>query len=239
MYINGEVPPGSGLGSSSAMMTALIRVIKEIRGEYNGPENLAREAYKVEKDSFGITLGIQDPYAIAYGGFKSMESLGKEVKFSFFNDTEIMNRLSEGMIICYTGNTRESSEVLKDQVQKTQKGENDTIDKLMNMKKIAQDMKKTVIENDWDNFNNLVNSGWEIKKSLGSKVSGKNIDNIIKRAVESGARSARLLGGGSEGFVLALCDRDKLWSVQQGLKRVSEFVMRVSPVEKGTELFTF
>lgn len=239
LYINGEVPPGSGLGSSSAMMTALIRVLKEIRNEYDGPENLAREAYLAERDSFGITLGIQDPYAIAFGGFKSMESMGMEPNFSLFNDTEVMDKLSAGMIICYTGNTRESSAVLRDQVEKAQKGENDTIDKLVRMKQIAQSMKKAVEDNDWHRFNELVNSGWTIKKSLGTKVSGKNIDFIVNIAIESGALSARLLGGGSEGFVLALCDRDKLWSVQQSLKKISKFVMRVSPVVKGTELFTF
>ncbi len=239
LYLNGEVPPGSGLGSSSAMMTALIRVVMEIRGEYENPEKLAKEAYRIEKDKFGITLGIQDPFTIALGGFKKMESNGVDSHFTFYNDSEIMKKLHTGMLICFTGNTRESSDALREQVQGAEKGNRDVISKLKEMKELAKQTAKSVEENDWANFNSLVNHGWEIKKSISSKITGKNVNNIIKTALDSGASSARLLGGGSEGFVLALCQEENIWEVQQALKKISGFVLRVSPVERGTNLFSF
>ncbi len=239
LYINGEVPPGSGLGSSSAMVNSILRIIQELNGNFKGNMELARHSYEIEKNFFGITLGIQDPYAIAEGGFKHMSSRGKDVVFQHLENSHIMKKLDEGMIIAYTGSTRESSEVLREQVKRSEKGEREVIGKLSDLKRIAVDLTGNSVDGDWENFCKNINHGWEIKKSLGSKVSGEKVDKIIDLSMKSGAKASRLLGGGMQGFVLVLAEREDVWKIQSQLRLVSDFVMRVSPSTKGTRLFSF
>lgn len=239
IYINGEVPPGSGLGSSSAMVNSMIRIIQEINGEYSGILDLARKSYETERRHFNITLGIQDPYAIAEGGFKYMESDGSYLVFRHLEETDIMKKLEEGMIIAYTGSTRESSEALKEQVVKSERGERDVLDNLNHLKHVAKDLLDFSEDSDWTNFCKKVNEGWQIKKSLGKNISGEKVEKIIETAMSSGAKAARLLGGGMQGFVLVLAEKKDIWHIQNQLKMLSEFVLRVSPSMKGTRLFSF
>ncbi|MCL4345442.1 MAG: kinase [Candidatus Thermoplasmatota archaeon] len=239
IYINGEVPPGSGLGSSSAMVNSITRIIQELNGEYTGSLDLAKKSYQTEREHFNITLGIQDPFAIAEGGFKYMESDGTSFVFRHLEKSHIMEKLEEGMIIAYTGSTRESSEVLKDQVIKSRRGEKDVLENLRHLKQIAREIVTSTEESDWGRFCEKINEGWKIKKSLGKNVSGEKVDNIIKMALENGAKAARLLGGGMQGFVLILAEREDIWKIQNQMKKLSGFVMRVSPSTTGTHLFSF
>ncbi|MGP6239378.1 kinase [Cuniculiplasma sp. SKW4] len=239
IYINGEVPPGSGLGSSSAMVNSMIRIIQEINDEYSGTLDLAKKSYETERRHFSITLGIQDPYAIAEGGFKYMESDGSSLFFRHLEETDIMKKLEEGMIIAYTGSTRESSEALKEQVVKSERGEKDVLDNLSHLKQVARDLLDFTEDSDWANFCKKVNEGWEIKKSLGKNISGEKVEKIIKTAMNNGAKAARLLGGGMQGFVLVLAEKKDVWHIQNQLKMLSDFVLRVSPSLKGTRLFSF
>ncbi|MGP6206509.1 kinase [Cuniculiplasma sp. SKW3] len=239
IYINGEVPPGSGLGSSSAMVNSMIRIIQEINEEYSGTLDLAKKSYETERRHFNITLGIQDPYAIAEGGFKYMESDGSSLFFRHLEETDIMKKLEEGMIIAYTGSTRESSEALKEQVVKSERGEKDVLDNLSHLKQVARDLLDFTEDSDWANFCKKVNEGWEIKKSLGKNISGEKVEKIIKTAMSNGAKAARLLGGGMQGFVLVLAEKKDVWHIQNQLKMLSDFVLRVSPSLKGTRFFSF
>ncbi|EQD44569.1 D,D-heptose 7-phosphate kinase [mine drainage metagenome] len=236
LFISDEVPPGSGLGSSSALITALIKIVHEIRDEEIEPLKLAEESYKREKEFFGITLGKQDPYAISLGGFKYMEFKGDGIKTHFFERDETRRSLDERMLLVYSGRTRESSAILEDQVSKSSTGDPDTISKLKEIKEIASYMREAVNENNFTKFCDLINSGWEIKKHLSSNVSSKQIEEIITEARRNGARAARLLGGGNQGFVLIVADPEYLTDIQIKMTKISSFVTRISTSELGTRI---
>ncbi|OWP54811.1 MAG: hypothetical protein B2I18_06225 [Cuniculiplasma sp. C_DKE] len=234
IYINGEVPPGSGLASSSAMVTALVRIILEIRNEYEDPMQLARISYEKERNFFGITLGIQDPYAISLGGFKYMESDGSKINVKKYERNEFLESIGDGMLICYTGGTRESSEVLKNQVEKSSQNDSGTIEKLQKISDLTAKLVKSVQEKDYSTFTELINEGWNVKKTLSEKVTSSAVNNIITTALKNGADCARLLGGGNQGFVLAIGKPDRLWEMQRSLMGLSDFVVRVKPTTRGT-----
>ena len=236
IYITGEVPPGSGLGSSSAIVTGLMKLIYELRKEKIDPLNLAKESYSEEKNLFGITLGIQDPYAISIGGFKYMESDGNRTKFKLIENRSFLSRFDGGMIICYTGGTRESSDVLRAQVQESAKEDSDTTKNLMELLNLSSQNLEYAQNDDYDGFCRNINTGWEIKRRLGPNVSSSIVESIINTAKMSGASAARLLGGGSQGFVLVLGSKEKLWNIQRSLMNLSDFVIRVSPTYEGTRV---
>jgi D-glycero-alpha-D-manno-heptose-7-phosphate kinase len=236
IFISDEVPPGSGLGSSSALITALLKIIHELRGEEITNMELAEEAYGRERDFFGITLGKQDPYAISVGGLKFMKFKGNEIRTEYFKEKSISEYIDERMLLVYSGRTRESSAILGDQVSKSKTGDQDTIKRLIQMKNIAEEMHIALIQNNFPLFYNLINQGWNVKKNLGKNVSSEKIESIISRSMSMGAKAARLLGGGNQGFVLIMAEPDKLTSIQMEMTKISTFVTRISTSPLGTRI---
>ncbi len=236
LYISDEVPPGSGLGSSSALITALLKIIHEVRGERIDSLALAEEAYRKEKDFFGITLGKQDPYAIAIGGFKYMEFNPDGIRTEPFSDDSTVKFIDDRMLLVYTGKTRESSAILSDQVSKSATGDQDTIQRLKELKDITHLMRNAIVERNFDRFFTLINQGWNVKKNLGKNVSSEKIETIISKSISMGAKAARLLGGGNQGFVLIMAEPERLPFIQIEMTKFSSFVTRISTSDRGTRI---
>ncbi len=238
IIINSGVPPGSGLGSSSALTTAMLKLVYLIQGKTVDPWDLAREAFNLEHDYFGITLGKQDPFAVSLGNFKYMEFDGSGEKSTDLSSySNFMSELEKRTLLVYTGNTRESTSVLQEQVEKSQQGDNDVVSNLHLMRNLTSEMRDSVVSGDFDAFTKAVNAGWSLKKKLGSKVSNERIDSLISFAKENGAQAAKLMGGGSDGFLLVISEHGKVQQLQKSLMDSSSFVVRVSFDRNGTRAF--
>ena len=236
--INAGVPPGSGLGSSSALVTAVLALIYRIKGVTNDPWQIAREAFQIERDYFGVTLGKQDPFAVSLGGFKFMEfKSGKETIDRMTESAGFIKELEKRTLLVYTGKTRESSQVLREQVERSKKGSQEVVSNLLKMRDLAYEMRSAAKDNDLDRFTGAINEGWTLKKKLGKNVSNDKIDSIIKTASENGAAGVRLMGGGGEGFILAISKKNQLETLQKSLMDISSFVVRVSFEQGGTRTF--
>ncbi|OWP57469.1 MAG: kinase [Thermoplasmatales archaeon B_DKE] len=237
VLMNSDVPPGSGLGSSSALTTSVMNLINNLNGRSCTPLELADESFVTERDVLKVTLGRQDPYAISIGGFKFIEFMGNQVKIEKFdNESSFLKMLEKSILLIYTGRTRESSIALAEQVEKSRAGEKATISRLLDMKSTAFEMRDAVRSQDFHKLTSLINKGWEIKKTLGKNVTNEKIDGIIGKARSSGALAARLLGGGSQGFVLVIAGEGRLKELQDAMVRMSRFVVRVSFDERGTRI---
>jgi D-glycero-alpha-D-manno-heptose-7-phosphate kinase len=233
--INSGVPPGSGLGSSSALTTAVLSLIHMHRNESRDPWEIAREAFSIEKNYFGITLGKQDPFAIAVGGFKFMEFTGgTEINHPLNQNQAFWRELEGRTLLIYTGKTRESSAYLRDQVDQSAAGNSQVVSNLREMKDLTHEMYSCALSGDMGGFLRGINRGWELKRNLGRNVSNSKIDRIINEALSNGAEAAKLMGGGGEGFVLAVCRPGSIEQVQSSMMKYSDFVIRVSFEESGT-----
>lgn len=235
LTINSGVPPGSGLGSSSALTTAMLKLIYHIQGKETDPWNLAREAFKLEHEYFGVTLGKQDPFAVSLGGLKYMEfSAGGETSMNLSEHRDFLLELEKRTLLVYTGNTRESSSVLQEQVEKSEKGEENVVSNLVKMRNLATEMKNAVVESEFSRFTDALNHGWTLKKKLGEKITNTRVDEMIDFALSNGAEAAKLMGGGSDGFLLVISGHEKVEQLQKSLMDKSGFVVRVSYDMSGT-----
>ena len=102
-----------------------------IEGKTVDPWDLASEAFSLEHNYFGVTLGKQDPYAVSLGNFKYMEfDPSGDKSFDLSKHPAFMRELEKRTLLVYTGNTRESTSVLREQVEKSQQGDSDIVSNL-------------------------------------------------------------------------------------------------------------
>jgi len=188
----GDIPAGTGLGSSSAVTVGVLNALYAYLGQKTNPEWLAQEACYIEREVLGKPIGIQDQYISAYGGFQhfGFDSEGVTHKKVDYGD------LFDHLLMFYTGVTRESEKILKVQSKNISKN----IKVLQEMKKFTN--KKVTGE--------LLNKSWELKKTLGP-VSNPKIDKLYAKALKNGATGGKILGAGGGGFLLLYTnDKDKL-----------------------------
>ncbi len=237
LIMNSDAPPGSGLGSSSALLNGLLKIIYSIKNVDINNYDLAYDSYKTEKDDFKIILGKQDPYAISIGGFKFMEFLNYgEIAERFDTDNEFINDIEKSLLLVYTGKTRESSDALREQAEKSGNDDTEIINKLLKLKGLAYNMRNAVKNNDINDFCSIVNEGWAVKKTLGNMVTNDNIEKIIKYAHEHGSKAEKLLGGGSQGFILLYTDYNNIHYLQKSMMGLSDFVIRLKFDSTGTRI---
>ncbi len=79
-----------------------------------------------------------------------------------------------------------------------------------------------------EEFCELVNEGWALKRNLGEGITNDRVEGIISVAMKNGSRAARLLGGGAQGFILLIAGDSRISELQRRMMSVSKFVIRVS-----------
>jgi D-glycero-alpha-D-manno-heptose-7-phosphate kinase len=74
-----DVPPGSGLGSSSALVVSMLKLIAIANGLAIEPHRLAELAFRIERGDLGIPGARQDQYNAVFGGMCVYHLGGKQV----------------------------------------------------------------------------------------------------------------------------------------------------------------
>ena len=107
LFLHSNAPPGSGLGSSSAVMVALIGLLKEFHGQPLTDYEVAQMAFDLERKDLGIQGGLQDQYAATFGGFNLIEFEADRVIVNPLRiSPDVVHELEHNMLLCYTGKTR-------------------------------------------------------------------------------------------------------------------------------------
>lgn len=229
-----DVPPGSGLGSSSTLVVAMLKAYSEWLKLPLGEYDIASLAYEIERKDLGLTGGKQDQYAATFGGFNFMEFYdGDRVVINPLPVKQwIKDELQASCILFNCGITRKSSE-FSDQLIEAQKittkdGNNGSTNKSLNamheIKKTAFKMKEAVLMGNMENFANNLNIGWKMKKNSAEAVSNNEIDEILDMAFTNGARAAKLSGAGGGGFILFMTDPENKIGLIRALKERGEIV---------------
>jgi D-glycero-alpha-D-manno-heptose-7-phosphate kinase len=211
---------GSGLGSSSSVTVGLLNALYAYRGDVQMAETLAREAARIEIDVLNKPIGRQDQYVAACGNLcKIVFSPDDTVDVKSIKvDPQIKRALNERLMLFYTGIGRESSNVLSEQKSKIA----DNSDVLSQMVALVDDMEASLLKGDLDEFGRYLHYGWELKKSLASKISNNAIDSLYQRAVKAGAQGGKIAGAGGGGFLLLYCRPEKQDSVRKALSDLRE-----------------
>lgn len=229
-----EAPPGSGLGSSSAMVVALIQAYVEYLALPLGEYDIARLAFRIEREDLGFAGGKQDQYAAAFGGFNFME---------FYTDRIIVNplriktsalaELESSLILFYTGVSRESARIINEQTKNMVARNDDAMQALHRVKAEALRMKEAILRSDWADFAGAMRDSWEAKKRMASTISNLMIDTIYSAALSSGALGGKVSGAGGGGFMMFVADPARRPEVIRALSQFPGQVMTAVFVKHG------
>jgi len=211
----GEVPAGTGLGSSSAVTVGLLNALWTHQGIKKSCTELAQQACAIEIDILKEPIGKQDQYAAGFGGlnyiqFKPDETVQVE-PIKCLKKTK--QSLDENLLLFYTGIKRQASKILKEQTHNTKK-QTDKKKILGKMVELAQELKYALEKNDLSRFGMLLDENWQLKKRMASKITNPKIDYWYEQAKKAGAIGGKILGAGGGGFLLLYCLKDQ----QSGLK---------------------
>jgi len=210
-----DAPIGSGLGSSSTLVVAIIKAFVELLNLPLDVHDIARIAYQVERVDCGLQGGRQDQYSASFGGFNFMEFYAKEraVIHPLGIKNWIICELEASLVLYFTGLSRESAHIITDQSESVKLGNLDVLEAMHNIKVEALTMKECLMRGDFLGLVNSMRFGWDNKKRSAKTVSNSHIDNIYDSAIQAGALAGKVSGAGGGGFMLFFVPTEKRMDV--------------------------
>ncbi len=228
LLLHSNAPPGSGLGASSAMMVALIGVLKELQRLPMTDYELAELAHNIEREELGIGGGRQDQYAATFGGFNFIEFEGARTVVNPLRIREhVVLELEHNLLLVYTGMTRQSDHIIDDQTARFERRDADTVRGLTEQKELAVVMKNALLRGHLDEFGDLLATAWQAKKRMSDRITNARIDELYSEACAAGAVGGKVTGAGGGGYLLLYCSEGARHNVAARMTqldaRVEEF----------------
>jgi len=199
-----DAPPGSGLGSSSALVVATLAAVGATSGRNWSPAELAWRAYQVERIDLKIQGGMQDQYAAAFGGLNFIEFHGDdnvEVR-PLAVAPETLEELEGSLLLAWSGAGRTDSGILRRQVDGVLGGSARSLGSLAAIKALAEAMRDALRSGDLATFAEGLHEGWEQKRRLASGIATPRLDELYQVARDAGAAGGKVPGAGGGGFLL-------------------------------------
>lgn len=235
-----DAPPGSGLGSSSTMVVAIIKAYMEWLNLPLGEYDMAHLAYEIEREDLKLTGGKQDQFAATFGGFNLMEFFceNRVIVNPLRVKNWIKNEVENSLVLYYTGTSRESAAIIDEQIKNTKAKDSKSLEGMHELKRSAVEMKNAILKGDFDAFAECLKKGWISKKKMSLSITNPLIDNMYEYLMKNGAKAAKVSGAGGGGFMMIICDPKERYSLVEKLKQTEGQVMCVRFEEKGAQAWT-
>jgi D-glycero-alpha-D-manno-heptose-7-phosphate kinase len=233
-----DVPAGSGLGASSALTVALIEAFAVALDLPLGPYDIAKLAFDIERRQLGLAGGRQDQYAAAFGGFNFIEFLpgGTNVIVNPLRmRRDHLNEFESSLVICFSGQSRQSAEIIEQQVAGLSTLDASTIAAMHEMKEHAVTMKKQLLSGDVRAMAEVLNLSWLSKKRTAASVSNSKVEQLVEVALGAGAWAGKVSGAGGGGFIMLLTDPEKRYGLIRTLNESGGMASAVKLTFEGAE----
>ncbi len=235
-----DAPPGSGLGSSSTLVVAIIGAFMEWLKLPLGEYDISHLAYAIEREDLKFEGGKQDQYAATFGGVNFMEFYG--------NDKVIVNplrikdkwmyELENNLVLYFTETSRLSSTIIKAQSDNVKAKNEKSLEAMHSLKEQAQRMKEALLRGDINQIGDILHYGWQHKKQMAEGISNTDIDKIYEAALQAGASGGKVSGAGGGGFMFFYAPYDMKHRLINTLKTFGGRVMRYHFTSRGLVTWT-
>jgi D-glycero-alpha-D-manno-heptose-7-phosphate kinase len=217
-----EAPAGSGLGGSSALVTAVVAALAAFDDRMLTADELARVAYAIERDDLGIAGGWQDQYAAAFGGCNLLEfsSAGTAVTPVRASE-ETFDRLQANLLLCYTGAVRRNVGLIDTQIFLYRQGREDTVLGMKQLHEMAYAMREALEAGDPDRLGSMLRDAFEAKKRMNPHIAEHTpIEAMLAAAQDAGALGGKICGAGGGGYLMVYAAPQAQPAVRAELERL-------------------
>ncbi len=223
-----DAPAGSGLGTSSTLVVAVVGAFSEWLGLPLGEYDIANLAYSIEREDLKLAGGKQDQYAATFGGFNFMEFFaeGKVIVNPLRVREETLNELSRNIVLYYTETSRNSSDIIQLQQKNVTQKNVQSIEAMYKLKEQAIMMKEALLKNDLDEIGNILNIGWEYKKQMAKGITTQLFEDVYASALKAGAIGGKISGAGGGGYIFFYCPQNTRYNVIEALNKFGGKVRR-------------
>lgn len=236
-----DAPAGSGLGTSSTLVVAILGAFAEWLKLPLGEYDLAKLAYDIERVDLGMAGGKQDQYAATFGGVNFMEfSSNDKVIVNPLRIKDIyLNELSYNLILFNTQTSRLSSKIIEAQSANVLNKNEKSIEAMHQLKKQSVMMKEALLRGNLNKIGEILDFGWTYKKQMAEEISNPLLDEIYNTAKANGATGGKISGAGGGGFMIFYCPGDSRSKVIQSLKSFGGEAKRYEFTTRGLTTWTF
>ncbi|MDD2293172.1 MAG: dehydrogenase [Bacteroidales bacterium] len=217
-----DVPTGSGLGTSSTMVVAILGAFVEWLNLPLGKYDIAKYAYEIERKDLNMAGGKQDQYAATFGGVNFMEFKNEDIVIvnPLNVDQNIMEEWALNTVLFYTNKQRDSSNIIKEQVDNVKNNKESSLEAMHNVKSEAFHIKNCLIRGELSELGKALNISWINKKKMARNISNELIDSIYDAATRNGAIGGKISGAGGGGFMFFYCPGNSRYKVVEALEKM-------------------
>ena len=232
IHYDGDLPSRSGMGSSSSFVVGLLHALMKLKNKKINSSILSTKSIFLERDLMHENVGLQDQIAASYGGFNSIKFYKKKFQVSKINcSNNFKQKLNKNLFLVYTGISRTAQKIANSYTNKLNQNKRENI---RNILKIVDRAKKSIKQNNCDDFGNLLHETWVEKRSLSKSVTTNKIDHFYDKGLKNGALGGKLLGAGGGGFILFYVESKKIPMFKRAFS--SNILVPINMSDKGSEV---
>ncbi len=232
-----DAPPGSGLGSSSALVVALVEAFRSLLALPLGRYDVAHVAFEIERLELKLAGGKQDQYAGTFGGVNFLEFLANDrvIVNPLRIAPAVLNELQASMVVCFTGVSRRSEAIIEDQQRRMQLPGDEALDSLHRLKADAVEMKEALLRGQIPRMAEILNRSWLAKQKTAAGISTGRIVQLFDVAMAHGAIGGKVSGAGGGGFMMFIVPPARRVAVIRALTEAGGHASNVHLVAEGAE----
>lgn len=235
-----DAPAGSGLGTSSTLVVAVLGAFVEMLKLPLGDYDIAHLAYDIERNDLKLAGGRQDQYAATFGGVNFME---------FYKDDKVivnplrirpqyLHELENNLVLYFTATSRESAAIIREQVNNVNRQDEKSIEAMHQLKEQARMMKEALLKGKLHEFGEILDFGFSQKRKMAANISNSNIEELYAAAKNAGATGGKISGAGGGGFMIFYCPGNSNYAVKEALLQFGGEVKKYSFTKHGLTSWT-
>jgi D-glycero-alpha-D-manno-heptose-7-phosphate kinase len=235
-----DAPAGSGLGTSSTLVVAILGAFTEWLKLPLGEYDIAHLAYQIEREDCKMAGGRQDQYAATFGGVNFMEFYkdDKVIVNPLRIKSQYLSELEHNLLLFYTQTSRFSSKIIEEQSSNVKGQNQNSIDAMHHLKEQSVMMKEALLRGQIHKIGEILDFGWQHKKNMAGGITNPLIDSIYSAAVEAGASGGKISGAGGGGFMIFYCPKNTRYKVIETIEKFGGSVKRYTFTKEGLATWT-
>jgi len=235
-----DAPAGSGLGTSSTLVVAVIGAFVEMLKLPLGDYDIAHYAFQIEREDLKLAGGKQDQYAAMFGGVNFMEFYenDKVIVNPLRIKSEYLHELENNLVLYFTADSRESAAIINEQVKNVNEKNEASIEAMHQLKEQARMMKEALLKGQMNEFGEILDFGFKQKRKMAHNISNSRIEEIYEAAKNAGAAGGKISGAGGGGFMIFYCPANSRYNVIETLNKFGGEVKPYQFTKSGLRTWT-